>query len=446
MKVIKVVQKIVATVFSACVALTTVAAEYSLQPDVSVVARHEDNFRLSPNQEESLFGSHVIPTIKAQAKEQNWDASLNAKLDIARFNRDDLNNDDQEYGVNAQRTGELYSLGFSAQLVKDTTRTSEELNSGIFDTIDDHELYSSKVYGSYLLSETNVLSLSVSGSKSKYDAPTRTGYEHYYYGSAGWSHSYNEKLRFNVRANYSEVKYDPVVKDVSFQQYILFFGSYYPFGEADTITQQRQVTTTAEGYQVGVDYQLLEQLSFSILVGSRDTTTEYDVKGGETECAKVSVESLYFPTTNNFCNEQPDQNSSVQDWEVTSTWRGERNTLSAKYSNSLNPGGSEGYALESEQINLDWGYRLSEVSNLSLVLIYGKNTAIDAPEDIDETKTNRKFGNAELSYTHRVSRNWLGRVAGVYRYQEKEFWDEAAESSSILFSVIYQPNKIVWSR
>lgn len=396
------------------------AAEYSLQSEIRVSAEHDDNYRLLVDDAESLTGASVIPSLVAEVQEENWSLLLDTELAFRRFDSSELDTDDQNIRLQALRQGERYSVDVTAGVVRDTTRTSEELDSGRVGLAQRHENYSVGAFASYLLTETNQLNASMSAAESKYDTVDRTGYE-YYQGQLGWTHAYSSALSFNVAANISRVEYEPV-------EAIIFLSPL-----------TRTSTTDSYGWTLGTDYAITEKFSLSARYGQSDTETVYELAGAQGICG------LLGEGAPGICDISG-QNSTVPNWRVNLDRQGERHNFSIGYSNSLQPS-SDGVVIESERLSVTWQYRTSERGSLTLEALVGENKALRAQlGDSIARRVDRIYAHGAMRYSYRFNTRWRVFSTVAYRYQDYETVDGDAESARVLLGFAYTPRKSSWSR
>ncbi|WP_101758718.1 hypothetical protein [Oceanicoccus sp. KOV_DT_Chl] len=419
------------------------ATEYALEPSVKVSTEHNNNYRLQVDNTESLFGYTVTPSINGQINEENWNVALDIDLDFSRFNRTELNTDDQNVNLSYVKQGETYYVNVFAGLVRDTTRTSEIEDSGRVGIVDRHENYSLGTSSAYIFDESNRLNFSVSAVESKYDAIGRTDYQ-YFQGQLGWEHTLTEKLSLSVIANTSIIKYEPVDALVAFQQTINFFGQLIPIGDPEIFQQSRESTTDSAGWTAQIDYKLTEKLKFTASYGESDTETSYEISDPENACSRAEQDPLFIPLNFNFCS-LVDPESSVANWDVNTEWANERQELSLTYSNSLQPS-SDGVVIESERVRLKWAYAITQHGRIAFDSTWGENKALDEPLNSDVSSVNRTFLNAVIRYRHRFAERWYANVALRYNNQEREIFSGVAESGAIEVSVKYQPVQQSWSR
>ena len=423
------------------------ATEYAVDSSLKTSAEYNDNYRLTVDDEISLSGYTVTPSISAQANEENWNASLNADFDFSRFNLDELDTDDQDINFNFANQGEIYYVNVFAGLVRDTTRTSEVEDSGRVGGADRHEQYSLGSSAAYIFSEKNRLNFSASAAESKYDAVSRTDYQ-YFQGQLGWAHSLSEQLTLSLTANASRIEYEPTEISAEFQAFV--FNSPADIQVVtEEFAQSRESTTDSEGWSAVVDYQFTEKFNLSASYGNRDTDTKiyYDIEDFDNSCNRADTDSFYVSSSLNFCNSEDSSSKvKVKDWDVNAEWVGERHKFNVGYTNNLQPS-SDGLVIESERVSFFWRYSVTKLGSLVLDTTWGENSALDDPlANNGVSRVDRTFTNAVINYYHRIAENWFVNASLRYSNQDRELNNGIAESTAITLGIKYQPTKSSWSR
>jgi hypothetical protein len=418
-----------ASVFSVAVS----AAEYSVESELKVTAQHNDNIRLEVDEPLSIFGETINPSVTLQARTEQWATSLNTDLRFSKFNRPGFDSDDQYVTLATQRTGEKSSFSLTANGTHDTTRTSEEFDSGRF-TNERRKSYSLAPAWNYMLTDKQQLSLSANLSTVDYSADNFTGYDNGQ-AFAEWSYSYTESLRFFVRANASRYKADSRTQQVQFFR----VGQFQP----DVIEQTLATQSDGLGIQLGANYQFTENLSLYGLIGASDTDTEYEISDEFDACNLTANIPDYV--LRGFCDLE-DQNSTTQLIDTNLSWEQQNYTLSVGYSVQAQPS-SNGALLESEQATVKWNYNLSEKNRIFVNGDWGDNQSINEGDDQNQTLNNdREYYSASLGYRYRLTEHWFLGAEARYRYQDSEIVQGNAESIVGKLSISYRPKKLAWSR
>ena len=411
------------------------AAEYSLQKGINVFANHNDNIRLTPTAPISLSGQSLQSTALAKIADANWDISLDADLRFNSFNRSEFDSDDQTVALAGNRETERQTFSLEAEVVRDSTRTSEleSTGSGLVSNLAERRVqYVVQPQWTYLVTARNFVAVSGSFSQANYAGLQFTDYT---YDSLriAWTRVINENLRLTVAAN--GALYSPDSRTTT-------VAGVPPF-TAPSFNVSTEIESESAGLQVGGEYAITENWSVSGLAGSTYTNQDYELVDPGGACSNQFL--ALFGRTPGACSlEDSDSNDLVAD--VSMLWSGERNEINLGYSIQNQPS-NQGYEVEYERYSVSWNYRTTEKSRFRLSVEYGSNEAVDVSVSlIDPSNSNRDFGNATASYRWRVNENWRFNARYRYAWQDREQALGDAESNSIEIGVSYEPTKSIWSR
>ena len=409
-------------------AITAQALEYSVDSALQVTAQHDDNIRLEVNNQESVYGHSINPSAKTQVRSENWEMSADLELRFSEFSDEGYDSDDQYLTLGGESRGEQYTAGFTGQVTRDTTRTSESGDSGRVSN-DRRELYSISPYWQYLLTESHLLALSGSAQKVDYKDPAYTGYE-YYSGQAQWTFLYNERLRFNVNVSTTDYQSDGLTGDYNFG--LVLGGVFIP------VTRQQQTyftDTKGTGYQIGFAYQFTEALSFDGMWGKRDSETTYKIIDPSGVCGTGLIGGV--------CSLQ-DNDAKTDQKNISVTWDKEYNRFVASYALDTSPS-SDGYVLEQETYRLAWDYRLFERGKISLNTTYGENEALGGSSLQNRSlASERDYWVSTVSYSHQMLEHWYLNASVRYRYQDRKIDQDDAEALGGRIGIEYRPTKLIW--
>ena len=420
-----------ARVFIAAALLSTAGAqavEYSLDSALQVTAQHDDNIRLSVDNQESVYGHSINPSAKAQVRAENWQMAADLELRFSEFSDEGYDSDDQYLTLNGESRGEQYTAGFTGKVTHDTTRTSETGDSGRVSN-DRRKLYSISPYWQYFVTPNQLVAINGSAQKVDYEDENYTGYE-YYSGSAQWTYLYNERLRLNANINTTQYQSDGLTND-----YILGLfvdSNFIPLRQE----QQAYFTDTkGVGYQIGFQYQLTEALSFDGMWGKRDSETSYKIVDPSGVCNTGLIGGV--------CGLE-DNDAKTDQKNISATWDREYNKFTASYSLDTSPS-SDGYVLEQETYRLKWDYRLFERGKVSLDTTYGENEALGGSSLQNRSlSSERDYWNATLRYSHQVLEHWYVNASVRYRYQDRAVDQADTEALGGQIGIEYRPTKIIW--
>lgn len=382
-----------ALVLALACAATSQADEYSL--DYSVKGRYEynDNVNLTHDNEIDISGGKVSLPATLAVRNERMDASLMGELASSKYNESDYDSNDQNLQAKASYKLQRGTVAGNAGYKRDSTRTSEFLDTGVVGlSAVRRESATVGGYTDYMFSERNGLIAGIDYADVAYDGNRFTDYK-YASGYAGWQNQWSERTRLRLQAYGNRYENDSSVIGV----------------ESDSL-----------GVQAGFDSTLSEQLSLSLLAGWVGVDTEY------------STDLPVAPPADD------DDNGYLLNASLDYTQP--RYTLSAKLKNDLTPSG-DGYLRQTSQLDLIYRYDVSELSRFELALVAGSSTATDSRIDND-----RDYARARLRLDYRFSPSWYVAGTYTYSYQDRDRAQGTADGNEIYLSLIFHPEKNVWSR
>lgn len=389
------------------------AADYSAGTSVRVEGNYVDNARLTESDPISLSGSTVAPKFTLGVETERSDTTLDGNLWFRRFNRSEFDSDDQELRFNTKHSGERVDMSLGASMLRDSTLTSELLDSGRVANAQRHEQYQATPSISFFLSERNLISFQGAYSTNRYRGDQFTNYD-YWQAGLQWTYMLNERLRFFSQYNHSDYQSDPRQSS---------FGQSYSTRSID------------DGVQVGGEYALSEAFTVSALIGRTRNDSRYDIDDPNNAC-------IFLGPLLPACSLE-DGKTNLSTGTGTLSWSNTRNQLSASLTQDTRPS-SDGYKLESRQLNLRWSYSVWERGTLSTELTAGENKALGG--DSLSKQSDRDFRYANIAYRHRLDDAWYLDGKYQYRFQDYTNTDDSAESQGVYFGITYQPRDWHWHR
>ncbi|KAA1189968.1 hypothetical protein F0M18_12905 [Pseudohalioglobus sediminis] len=371
------------------------ANEYSFEYEVEGGYEYNDNVRLVPEDELEISGGWLSIPVTLGTRSERLDASLSGEMLFSRYDEDAWDSDDQELRGDASYQFERGDVDGYARYRRDSTRTSEFLDTGVTGLeARRRETASIGGSGNHMFTENNGIIGGLDFDDVDYDTSVLQDYQ-YLSGYAGWLHQWSARTQVTLQA----------------------YGSTF---ENDANSGfDTEVDTETIGARFGFDSTLSESFSTSLLIGWANIDTEY------------SSDLLDPPA---------DDESNMLLLSGSLTYRGERQRVRATIESAPRPSGS-GTVVENHAVGLDYTYQMTERSNFEVEFDAGQRGAVDDSFDLDRDYARVRFG---LDY--RFSESWY--VAGSYQYawQDQERAEDSADSNSILLSVIFRPTKSVWSR
>jgi hypothetical protein len=374
-------------------AVTSQADEYSLDYSVNGGYEFNDNVNLIHDDEVDISGAKVSLPATLAVRNERLDASVMGEVASSKFNESDYDSNDQNLQAKASYKLQRGTVAGKAGFKRDSTRTSEFLDTGVVG-VSAVRRESATVGGSadYMLTEKNGLIAGIDYADVTYDGNRFTDYN-YTSGYAGWQNQWSERSRLRLQAYGNRYENDGSVIEVS----------------SDSL-----------GVQAGIDSTLSEQLSLSLLAGWVSVDTEY------------STDLPIAPPA--------DDDSNGYLLNASLDYQQPRYTLSAKIKSDLTPSG-DGYLRQTSQLDLSYRYDVSERSRFELALVGGTSKALDSRINND-----RYYARARLRLDYRVSPSWYVAGTYTYSYQDRDRAQGTADSNAVYLSLIFHPEKNVWSR
>ncbi len=425
--------------------IQSAAKEYSVATVLRAGGEYDDNVRLEAD-EISIAGVVVSPEVNFGVRTERLDIALNTVFDFARFDKSEYNSDDQDIALTSSYAFEYNVFKASAQLKRDSTRTSEFLDTG-------------EVGAKAIGREAQNLSL-------------------------GWEHFFTEKQSLELSANYANVEYASTNLNLNDYDYSGITAAYAIAlsGRTRLITQvlanrfesdrfgvalfglretgvvcppgslifinggieQCPSTVAAEiqqdryGINIGVERILTEKLSFSIAVGANYVESSFASREADSFSQRSELDLLAG---------LEDEDDTSFFFSSTLGYTGERTKLDLNLSSGTNPS-ANGYLVLSNQLLLNVDYRLSERHNLFARLDFvDSETLGDAVESGGSLNSNdRTYGAASVGASYRLTEAWYIEASYRYRAQDREFINDVAKSNAAFLNIAYKPHRNTWSR
>lgn len=276
-----------------CVASSgaVVAAEWSVEPSVSLREEYNDNIRFTTSPHPGVWHSRLTPSLRLSSKTEVSEVSGSAQFSINQYSGDPLleNRNDQFYTLLTRLQSERNTWAMNASYKEDSTAESERIATGVVQVRTQRSLLSLSPSWTRTLTERISLKLDYNYQEVKYDQ--HINLNDYTYQQAGGTLQYrlSERDTVNLSANYSITDYSPTTN-----QYPAFidvpsppFVFRFPGGGTDTINYK----STMRAMQASGSRLFSETLQGNLSVGWRRINT------GTTHACNGELGTA-FPTTN----------------------------------------------------------------------------------------------------------------------------------------------------
>ena len=412
--------KIAATMIALAVSSGSWSARYSLESDLGVNLRHNDNIRFSPTKKESLHGYTVNPRFKADIEDDNWGASLDIDMTFGRFNRKEYNSDDQVVLLEVNKKTERHYVGATGRFVRDSTRTSEVDTSGVVTASAERREYTSvSPAWTFSATEHNTLTVGTTFSQTEYytDDFIDSRYKNI---SISWNGTIDDTAEVIIRLIAAANSPD--------ERQVNYFG--YEIGTS--------VKSISYELQVGGKYLVTKNLTINGSVGSARNEQKYKLRDPQKACEVIP--DVLKPEQ---CNLE-DYNATNFVADLSASWKFERGEANLSYSLQNSPS-SQGFDVRYENYVLGWGYKLSEKSDFRLGSNFGKNRVLDGSMAfVDSDSISRDHRGASVGYYYRLTEHWKINLNYNYKWQDKGSINSLAESNSIILGISYRPTALSW--
>lgn len=418
-------------IFLLALSLPVQAAQWSVEPKVSLRSGYNDNIRLTTADHDSVWETALTPAVKFGVSKENQGLFGNADVSIRRFyggsganSSSLLDREDYHFKVNAYQRTERNDFGADIEITRDNTLDSE---------LD--------VTGQVIENRATRLSTILNPS---------------------WTRMLNEKTRLELEYRFNRVEYSDEVGQNNLVNYD-FNTVSASLVRNFTPRTQGTLSTSANRYkpetglnsdtyaiQAGLTRQHSETLTTSWLAGWRDTRSDTLVATG----ICIPDSSAKFPN----CPPGPPLNNPVQTgtkkdetsnggatYAASITKTLERGSLGASVTRIATPSG-EGQLLDTTRLALTGEHRFTELlrSNLT-VEYYERDTIVNASGTGNSDTNTRNYFRIRPSFTWQWQREWF--LTGEYQYAENEQTSgETATQNLVYLTLTYRPTKIFTSR
>lgn len=439
-------------------ASTVSAAEYSVDNDISLTGRFDDNSRLSIGFKDELYGAVLSNNTNLARATENSNFTVGLDLGVNEYNIDAFSTFDQLLDVGYFRNTERGSWSINGRVDRGSSRDTEDTESGvgIFDLqrtrVTSNELNFSL---SNNLNLTNLLVWNTSVNTVQYDNDRRADYK---YGSSSllWQYILTQRFRLQATAAYSLLDstaggdfISPIFRDFvelgfagdQIQQVInqcearVFPG--VPFGSLGFVPcferrdfDNEQATTRL---QTGIYYLVSERLTLDLLVGQSYVDTDSETiypnlpvigtaAGVRTSTTSSSNKGLTYTASLNHVMENVDTNFRVSS------------------SNTVN---SNGILVLTTTADLDSRWTINSRHSIynSLLWFEQENSSRENTFFNDRVMLRWRF-----QYKYRFTNEWSGSFN--YRVQEQRRSDQNREAyrNSWSLTLAWRPTTLKWSR
>lgn len=403
------------------------AKEYSAETVLRVGGEVDDNVQLN-EEEESIVGVVVSPELNLGLRTERLDIALDTILDFAQFDKEEFNSDDQNIVLSSGYAFEHDVFRASAQLKRDSTRTSEPEDTGLIDGVSRREASSASLSWQHLFNEKQ--SIEIGGIYSQVDSESLR-LNDYEYSTVNAAHIYKISARSQLTTQLTAARFEADVDTLAL----------FEVTNLGEIPSAVSTENTQDSYKLDMEIgrQFTEQFDFSVAIGASHIKQSFDSREAEAIAQADNVRLLAGLEDN-------DDNAFFL--RSSLRYKGERSEVSLNVSSDTTPS-SSGYLILSNQLVVNLNYRLSKLSDVFSRIHFIDNSALDDSSDSlnqSQTSQDRTFGSIVIGTRFQFTEAWFFEASYRYRGQDQEFFDDIATSNAAFLQVIYQPQKNIWSR
>ncbi len=378
------------------------ATEWYARGSLSQQGSFNDNFSLETRSDDadSEWQSNSSLSLNVGGRTPNLEVQLNSVLDYAYFpETSSLNSFDQAFNLNTTYQLERATLGLGADFVRDTTRTSDQEDTGLL--IDENkrrELYRVGPNWAYQLSPLDSVNMygdytSVTRGTKELDSYSQ------FSGGFGWTRQLTARTQIQAR----------------------FSGFHFNTGA------RGDRSTTLLGFEIGGTHDFSERLQASFFGGPRyawlDGTVRFGPQGMRQRVSDNDVSAGYL------------LNANVR------YQAGERTALRAEASRDVTPSSTTGIIRQTTSFGLFFDHQLLEKVATDISARYSIQENVAGPRDL-----RRDYANVSPGVRWRISEDLSLRCSYRFRWQKYDESGETANSNAVFATLTYELPRLSASR
>ncbi|MDT8383286.1 MAG: hypothetical protein RRB22_02625 [Gammaproteobacteria bacterium] len=362
----------------------TGAATWDFGYDVALTANFNDNQRLTPESQESIFGHYLDVEAQVVRAAPKSDLTLHPRYRLSRYSKDTgLDNDVVQMDVSTRLLGEKSVSSVTLDWLRDTTLTSELEDTGLIEAEKYRTVrgvhpsyqyqYSERLKSDFLWHYTDVA----------YQDASLTGLTNYRYQSYSGSLVYAMSSLNSIQAD--------------------LYGS-----QLDAPDIGNQVVDT--GVRVSISHAFHKQANATFTIGAHQLETTTELPGPD-----------FASTRHGFLGDV-----AYSQEQLRTSWK-------LKVQRSIEPSGY-GQLVQSDRIDINASERLSPYWTLKIAGLYLQNYALESTQSFDS----RQYARLTTSAAWRLSREWQITMRYARQWQKYESASRDADSNEIAVGIAYR--------
>ena len=370
------------------------AADWTIGGGVQERIEFDDNIRLVTENKEQAFGSTTTLDLNVAARTPA--SALNATVGLAKtvfIGAEGLDSFDQHLTAGGQHRTQRVTLSANAGFDRETTRTSEIIDTGRTDVDAERTGLTLGASVGYRASRLDSITVSSNFSDVSFDSGSGelTNFRAYG-GGISWSRPLTPRIDF----------------DVSLRA-----------GRFETLSG-RQEESNSYGAHIGLTRELLKNLQWAGSIGVTHLSTDFQELVGGNLVSRQRTSTRFNTNTA---------------WDVS--YKFERTTIRANVSSTFSPSAS-GELVERDSVRAGVDHRLTPSITLFVDGSFQRDTSQRDTSTTSDTTGDRMFWSVEPGIGWAFLPNWTASAS--YRYRSNDAGDsgERAVSNAVFATVAYK--------
>jgi hypothetical protein len=399
--------------FGGAVLLPAHAVEFSAEPSVSLKTLFTDNFTLTTDPHNDVFGLLLSPAVKLNAEGEAWKVTGGAYVSFNRYwGQDGLNNTEGGVDLRSDYRAERNTYGLNVSFVRDNTLLSELATTGIV------QAYTPRTQ---LVINPN------------------------------WTYDLTEQTKLVTSYNFTGVNYSDTVGTslIDYREQMLAVGLRHSLGERTTATltgyydffetDPDNFKAQTAGLVGGIEHAFSETLKGILAAGPRVT---HSVTSAQTQVCNAPIQfGLCTGTLTTLTSDvTKDSSGFTLTAELTQRWS-ETAAFNVRVAREINPTGV-GALVQTDLVKAGISHDLSPT--VVALLDAGIYRSKYVGSTIDPNKS--QYIRVEPHVNWRLSEHWTLDAGYIYARQKYESQPAAATSNTVYATLSYTWQKYAMSR
>lgn len=407
-----------------------VAAEWSVEPSVSLREEYNDNIHLTTSPHNSVWRTLLSPAMTLSGRSETLEVVGNARVNFNKYSGEQgLDANDRIFGLSSSWKSERNTVSLDVSDTLDSTLASELKTTGYVQARKQRRSASVSPSWNALLTERLSMNVGYSYADVKYDvAPGLTDYT-YQKLSGILQYMWSEQDKVYLVASSDKVDYATTIYSTTPQllgYYIIF--PVYRYGGQDIVTGNNSKT---QNVMMGIEHTFSDLLSGSLRLGRRNTHTSavHACNGniGVPACTYNNNSWVVDPLIT-FNKESRTSGSS---FEATLSQKFETGQMSANASREINASGSG--LVETDVFGLSVNHQFQETLAGKLELSVYRTKYLG--EIVNNS--NSRYASISPSLIWRLTEYWRLNTGYQYAQSKTDNVSDAAKSNMAFVELIY---------